>query len=481
MQVKDSLFHATISQDGTDNIPETIIKSHLSELRRTFASGRTQSYDWRRKQLNALRQFILDREAEITDALYNDFRKSTSETWFTETGFELGEITHTLRHLKKWMKPQKVPTPLLYHVGKSYIQTEPYGVVLIIAPWNYPFQLCLSPLVGALAAGNCAILKPSELAPNISKVVAKGLNDYLDRDAVRVVEGGVAETTALLNERLDYIFFTGGTHVGQIVMEAAAKHLTPLTLELGGKSPCIVDHDAALDVAARRIIWGKFLNGGQTCIAPDYLFVHESVEKPLLEEIKLAITKFYGENPKASDVYPRIIDDRHFNRLVKYLKSEEIVTGGEIDEKERYIAPTVLRNVAPDSPVLTEEIFGPILPILTYSNLDEALSFINSRAKPLALYIFSESRDTQQRILSRTQSGGACINDTVLQIAVPDLPFGGIGHSGVGSYHGRTGFQTFSHQRSILRKATFFDPSIRYPPYSPAKLRLMKWVMKLTW
>ncbi|NTV46431.1 MAG: aldehyde dehydrogenase family protein, partial [Chlorobiales bacterium] len=444
-------------------------------------SGRTKSYEWRRGQLLALKQFILDREAEITDALYNDFRKSAAETWFSETGLVLGEIVYALKHLKKWMKPRKVPTPLLYQVGKSYIQPEPVGVVLIIAPWNYPFQLCISPLVGALAAGNCAIVKPSELAPNTSKVIAKGLEEYLDRDAVRVVEGGVVETTMLLNERFDYIFFTGGTRVGQIVHEAATKHLTPVTLELGGKSPCIVHHDAALDVAASRIVWAKFLNGGQTCVAPDYLLVHESVENELIDQIKSAITKFYGENPKASDLYPRMIDNRHFNRLVNYLNDGEIIAGGETDEKERYIAPTILRNVSLDSPIMNEEIFGPILPVLTYSDVTDALSFINSRPKPLALYIFTESKILQEKVVRETQSGSACINELVLNYVIPGLPFGGTGQSGMGAYHGRASFDTFSHRKSIHKKATFIDPSIRYPPYSEAKLKLMKWIMKLTW
>jgi acyl-CoA reductase-like NAD-dependent aldehyde dehydrogenase len=374
------------------------------------------------------------------------------------------------------MKPRRVSAPVAVQPAKARIVPEPLGVVLIIAPWNYPFQLSIGPLIGAIAAGNCAILKPSEVASATSRVLAELVPKYLDRDCIAVVEGGVPETTALLAQELDHIFYTGNGAVGRIVMEAAAKHLTPVTLELGGKSPCIVDRDVDLTTAARRITWGKFFNAGQTCVAPDYLLVHESIKKPLLDKIASMIREFFGDDPQKSADFGRIINARHHKRLTALLDSGTAFVGAKTDADDRYIAPTVLTDVSPDSPAMADEIFGPILPVISVSSLDEAIEFVNERPKPLALYVFSNDRDRTRRVVERTSSGGACVNDVLTHLLPHELPFGGVGPSGMGAYHGKASFDTFTHMKSVLEKPFYMDPPLRYPPYTDGKI---KWAKRL--
>jgi aldehyde dehydrogenase (NAD+) len=363
------------------------------------------------------------------------------------------------------MKPQRVSTPWMMQPGSSQVVHEPLGVALIIGAWNYPLQLTLAPLVACIAAGNCALLKPSELAPHCSAALAEYLPKYLDPECIAVVQGGVSETTALLAQRFDKIFYTGGANVGRIIMTAAAKYLTPVTLELGGKSPCIVDKDIDLDVAARRIAFGKFLNAGQTCVAPDYILVHRKQEEALLEALSNTIETFYEGNPKDSEDFGRIIDERHHDRLTALLKGNTVVTGGEYDKSRLYIAPTVLRDVSPDAAVMQEEIFGPILPVLAVEGIDEAIDFVNAREKPLALYLFSENDEMVARVTNETSAGGMCVNETVFHLIVPNLPFGGVGESGMGKYHGKWGFDLFSNAKAILNHGTGVDPHLRYPPY----------------
>jgi aldehyde dehydrogenase (NAD+) len=351
---------------------------------------------------------------------------------------------------------------------------DPLGVVLIIAPWNYPVGLLLAPLVGAIAAGNCVVLKPSEVTAHTSAVLARWVPEYLDPRAIALVEGGVEETTELLSQRFDHVFYTGNGQVGRIVMEAAAKNLTPVTLELGGKSPCIVHEDANLETAARRIAWGKFVNAGQTCIAPDYVLVHESQEEALVEALERSVRDFYGDDPKATPDYARIVNHRHHERLSTLMKDGKPAFGGKLDAEQRYVAPTALRDVSPDSRIMQEEIFGPILPILSVKSIDEAIDFVNEREKPLALYLFTSSSAIEDEVLARTSSGGACVNGTLLHIMDPKMPFGGVGPSGTGAYHGRHTFETFSHRKSVLTRGTRFDPKIMYPPYGERLTKLMQ-------
>ena len=452
------------------------IPSKVEELRGQFKKGKTRPLSWRIRQLHQLRRMLEERTGEFSKALYDDLRKSDFEAQTAEIHMVISEIEFIAKNLADWVKPEKVSTPIVHQPAQSYIQREPLGVVLIIGPWNYPIQLSLSPLIGAIAAGNCTLLKPSELAPASSAVMAKWLPEYLDSECIQVIEGGIPETTAVLKEKFDHIFFTGSGHVGKIVMAAAAKHLTPVTLELGGKSPCIVDNKVDLATAARRIIWGKCFNSGQTCVAPDYILAHKDIEPALVEELRKTLNKFYGADPQKSKDLARIINNRNFKRLVTLLGDEEVAIGGETDEEDLYIAPTVLRNVSPDSPIMEEEIFGPILPVLTFANMDEAIDIINSKDKPLALYVFSNNKDRIQQVLTQTSSGGACVNDTITHMVNPHLPFGGVGPSGMGAYHGRMTFETFCHKKSVLNKSTRIDPAIRYPPYSDTKL---KWIKRL--
>jgi aldehyde dehydrogenase (NAD+) len=453
----------------TETVPQL-----LERLRATFRSGRTRPLEWRLDRLHALRALLKEREAEAFAALRADLGKPALEAYAGEVGFALAELDHTLKHLASWVRPERVPTPIANFKATSTIRRDPLGVVLIIGPWNYPLQLLVGPLVGALAAGNCAVLKPSELAPRTSALVARWFADFAP-DAVAVVEGGVPETTTLLEQRWDHIFFTGSTNVGKVVMAAAAKHLTPVTLELGGKSPCIVDEDVDLDVAARRIVWGKFWNAGQTCVAPDHLLVHEAVARPFEERLVATIREFYGEDPQQSPDYARIVSERHHRRLVGMLGQGELVTGGQHDAESRYLAPTLLREPPAEAQVMQEEIFGPILPLLTVRNVGEAIERVNAGPKPLALYVFSNDRGRQEQVLSETSSGGACVNDTIAHLTVPDLPFGGVGDSGMGAYHGRTSFETFSHRKGVMAKSNWPDVKLRYPPYADR----IKWVKRL--
>lgn len=446
----------------------------VARLRASFDSGRTRPLEWRRTQLKAMRSLLVEREQELLDALAADLGKPRAEAWATDIGVVIAEIDYTLRRLRRWTKPQRVHAPLVTLPSRARIVREPLGVVLIIAPWNYPVQLLLSPLVGAIAAGNCAVAKPSEVASHTSAVLARIVPEYLDPECIAVVEGAVDETTALLAERFDHILYTGNGRVARIVMEAAAKHLTPVTLELGGKSPAYVDASANLEVAARRIAWGKYLNAGQTCIAPDYVLVASGLEDRFVELVRRSIFDFYGNEPKDSPDYARIVDDRHHGRLVGLLESGTAVVGGEHDASTRYLAPTVLRDVMPESPVMQEEIFGPVLPILSVNDADEAIAFINGREKPLALYVFAQDGDVATRVLDETSSGGASVNATMFHVAVPGLPFGGVGPSGTGAYHGKASFDTFSHAKSVLRKRAKPDPELAYPPYTSRKEKLLR-------
>lgn len=460
--------------DPTGNVKVEDIPGVVAGLRTSYESGRTRPLGWRLRQLDAVGHFIRDREKELTEALYADVGKPALESMGAEIAFIRSEVEYVKRRLAAWAKPEPVPSPLVIKPGKARIEREPLGVVLIIGPWNYPFQLVMSPLIGALAAGNCAVVKPSEIASETSALLGRCLHQYLDPGYVRVVEGGVPETTALLEQRFDHIFYTGNGKVGRIIMTAAAKHLTPVTLELGGKSPCIVDASANLDVAARRIVWGKFFNAGQTCVAPDYVLVHESVHDALVARLKATVKKFWGDQPRTSPDYARVVNRRHHQRLCALLGSGDVVVGGDVDEDDLFIAPTVLMNVSPDSPAMQEEIFGPILPVLSVRSVDDAIRFVNGRDKPLALYVFASDEAVQNQVVGRTSSGGATVNHVWLHLGVPELPFGGVGESGMGAYHGRASFETFSHRKAVLVKSTKVDPPLFYPPYTEAKARWLR-------
>ena len=447
---------------------------HADALRAYFETGATKPLSWRLSQLDALEHFLMERDQDIEDALRADLRKPPTEAFTSEAGIALSELRLTRKKLASWMKPERVRTSKIAMPGRSYIYREPLGVTLIIGAWNYPLHLVLVPLIGAIAAGNCAVLKPSEVAPNVSALIAKWIPKYLDRKAVQVVEGGVPETTALLQEKWDHIFYTGNGTVGRIVMAAAARHLTPVTLELGGKSPCIVDESAALNMAAQRIVFGKFFNAGQTCVAPDYVLVHDHVHDALVNRMSSAIREFYGDDPKQSPDFARIVNERHHARLTRLLDDADVVTGGETDLSDRYIAPTIIKNVKEDDAVMQEEIFGPILPVISVPSVDSAIAFVNRRPKPLALYLFGRDKDVHDRVLAGTSAGGTTINHIWLHLGVDQLPFGGVGESGMGAYHGRLSFETFSHHRAVLKKPLLPDPPLLFPPYSARKLRWIK-------
>jgi aldehyde dehydrogenase (NAD+) len=442
------------------------IQEAIAKQRAFFGTGKTKRYDFRVAQLNKLLDLIQEHDKLILDAVYADLRKPAIEAYGSEVLITLSEIRYTLKHLKTWMKPLKVGTPITLFPSSSCIHTEPLGVVLIVAPWNYPFSLIIQPLIGAIAAGNCAILKPSEHTPHTSKAIAKIINNNFDPNFITAIEGGIETNQALLAEKFDHIFFTGGTAIGKIVMEAAAKHLTPVTLELGGKSPCIVDSDCDLDTTAKRIIWGKFYNAGQTCVAPDYLLIQKSIKPLLIEKLVACVKTFFGDDPQASPDFARIVNERQFDRLVNLLDEGKILIGGQSDKGDRFIAPTLIDQVSPNSKIMEDEIFGPILPILEYDQLDEAIAFINAQPKPLALYLFSKNKQIQKRIIQEVSFGGSCFNDTIMHLGNPELPFGGVGNSGIGSYHGKASFDTFSHRKSILKNSFRFDLKWRYPPYT---------------
>lgn len=447
----------------------------IRKQRDFFQTGETKNIDFRIAQLKTLKQAIIEHTQLIIEALKADLKKPEFEAYATEI-LVYKEIDSAIKNINNWTKPKKAPVSLEFFPASARIYPEPLGVVLIIGPWNYPLQLIISPLVGAIAAGNCAIIKPSELAPHTSGVLADIIRKSFDPTYIAVLEGGVETSQQLLAEKFDHIFFTGGTAVGKIVMEAAAKHLTPVTLELGGKSPCIVDSDINLEQTVRRITWGKFLNAGQTCIAPDYLLVDKKIKDNLLAGIQKCLKEFYGDNPATSPDYARIINQKHFDRLVKFLKDGIIIVGGESNSSESYIAPTVIDKVSSADAVMQEEIFGPILPVIEYTDIGEAIALINSRPKPLSLYLFSQNKNLQKQVCQQTSSGGVCINHTIIQVGVSSLPFGGVGESGIGSYHGKASFDTFSHYKSVLYKPFVLDVKWLYPPYK-GKLSLLKRIL----
>ncbi len=457
---------------AVERIPEIV-----RELRDGFTRGVVRDIEARRGQLHQLRALFVEHEDRLIDALVADLGKPRIEAYTTEIAFTINEIDHTLKHLDAWTKPTKVKVPLTFKPGRATLRPEPLGTVCIIAPWNYPVQLLFAPLVPALAAGNTAALKPSEVTPSVAALVDELVPEYFDSSTVAVVTGAVDETSALLEQRFDHIFYTGNGKVGRIVMRAAAEHLTPVTLELGGKSPAIVAADANIDVAAKRIAWAKFLNAGQTCVAPDYVLVDQHVEDELVAALADAVTTFYGTDPRQSNDYARIVNERHHDRLMKLLDAggyDATVTGGTGDRSSRYLAPTVLAGVKPDAAVMDDEIFGPILPVLTVGDVDEAIRFVNDRDKPLALYAFSSDDDTLEHVVANTSAGGVTLNHAVLHLAVPDLPFGGVGGSGMGSYHGKAGFETFSHAKPVLDKPTRPDPALMYPPYTSTKQKILR-------
>lgn len=446
----------------------------VESARAAFTHGRTKPLQWRRRQLEQMKRMLEENEAELIEALRVDLGKPAVEGFVTDIAFVLGEIESMLKNLKKWNKTRRVPSPIVTQPSSSRLVPQPVGVVLVIAPWNYPIQLLLVPAAGAIAAGNAVVMKPSEVSSATSAALARLVPRYMDTDAVALVEGGVAETTELLEQKFDHVFYTGNGTVGRIVMTAAARHLTPVTLELGGKSPVIVDASANVAVAARRIAWGKWLNAGQTCIAPDYVMVHESVKAELVDAIAASIRDFYGDDPKASDSYGRIVSDRHFTRLAAMMDGGTPVVGGESDAASRYIAPTVLADVDMSSTLMHEEIFGPLLPVIGIDSVDEAVRHVNANPHPLALYVFAEDKSVAARVIDETVAGGVTVNGTLMHITNPHLPFGGIGESGMGAYHGREGVRIFQHMKPVLARSTKVDPSLAYPPYTARKAKLFR-------
>jgi len=449
-------------------------RTMFESLRAVFDSDRTRDLEWRARQLAGLERMMTDCEAELTEALRRDLAKAPQEAWTTEISYVAGDAAYCRKRLGRWARPRRVRTSVLAQPGRSWVRPEPLGVVLIIGAWNYPLQLTLAGLAAALAAGNCAVVKPSELAPATSGIIAKRLAEYIDPDCVRVVEGGVAETTALLELPWDHILYTGGGAVARIVMAAAARNLTPVTLELGGKSPCVVLPDANLQTAARRIAWGKYTNAGQTCIAPDYVLTDADTEALLVPLIAKAIEDMFGAEPRDSDSYGRIVNERHFDRVAAFMESGDVAVGGQTDRPTRYIAPTVLTGVSPGSPVMQEEIFGPVLPIVRANDLDAAIRFIRDRDKPLAAYLFTKDRTAEARFLDGVSCGNVCLNDTMMFMAVHELPFGGVGPSGMGAYSGAHGFRTFSHMKAVLKRGWWPDLAVRYAPYTEKKFKLLR-------
>ncbi len=448
----------------------------VSRQRAYFLSGATRSYAFRLRALERLRQAVRENEDRIARAMKQDLNKSPFETYMCETGLVLDELGFHIRHLKGWMRDKPVHTPMAQFHAKSFVSPEPYGVTLIMSPWNYPIQLCLEPLIGAISGGNCAIVKPSAYAPATSRVLAELLGELFPENYVAVVEGGRTENSALLEQKFDYIFFTGSVAVGKTVMAAAARHLTPLTLELGGKSPVIIDKTADMKLAARRLAFGKVLNAGQTCVEPDYLLLQDGLQEAFLAQYRATLQEFFPDGDRSQMV--TIISEKHFARNKKLLDGQKAAIGGGWDDARRFVEPTVLVDVDPGSAIMQEEIFGPILPVLTWKNLDDAIQFIQARPKPLALYLFTKNRQTERRVLDACSFGGGCINDTIIHLATPHMGFGGVGESGMGQYHGRRSFETFSHYRSIVKKSCWLDMPIRYFPYTKAKDKMLRMFLK---
>lgn len=457
--------------------PMTSIAGIVATLRTTFHSGHTRPLEWRRKQLHGIIAMLEENEPAFLAALKTDLGKPEVEGFITDIAFVTSEVKMMLKNLDKWNKPERVPTPLVTMPAKSRLIPEPLGVVLVIAPWNYPVQLLLVPAAGAIAAGNTVVMKPSEVSAATSALLATLVPKYLDTTSVALVEGSVPETTELLAQHFNHIFYTGNGTVGRIVMAAAAKNLTPVTLELGGKSPVIVDASANIKVAARRVAWGKWLNAGQTCVAPDYVLVDEKVKQQFIDQLQIAITEFYGNDPHQSDSYARIVSDRHFTRLTALLHDGKAVVGGESVAEERYIAPTVLDDVALSSQVMNEEIFGPILPIISVASTNEAIRYVASHDHPLALYVFAENKSVVNDVLAQTTAGGVTVNGTIMHLTSPHLPFGGVGESGMGGYHGKSGVRLFQHMKPVLARGTKMDPSLAYPPYTARKAKIFRKIL----
>lgn len=454
------------------------IERLVQEQKIWYEKGKTRSVSWRIGALQTLKKAVLAHEKEIHEALQQDLGKSSFEGYMCETGMVLSELSYMISHLRRFAGEKRVMTPLAQFHAKSFTSPEPYGVVLVMSPWNYPFMLSLEPAIGAIAAGNCVIIKPSAYAPATSAVIAKLIRSCFAPHFAAVVEGGRAENTKLLEQRFDFIFFTGSVQVGKLVMKKASENLTPVCLELGGKSPCIVDRTANLKRAAKRIVFGKYLNLGQTCVAPDYLFVHEDVKDRLLDEIEKCILKQFGENPLDNPDYGKIINEKHFNRILGLMRDERVRIGGAAKESSLQIEPTVLVDVAPTSPVMQEEIFGPVLPVMTFREISEVITYVNRHEKPLALYLFTNSRKCERQVLKACSFGGGCINDTIIHLATSEMGFGGVGGSGMGSYHGKDSFELFSHRRSLVKKYNWIDMPIRYQPYQEWKRMLLKLFLK---
>ena len=451
-----------------------MIEEIVKKEREYFKTGATLSYKFRLNALKKLKEAIIRNEKEIMNALFLDLGKSATESYMCEVGMVLSELKYAIRHLKEWIKRDRVTTPLAQFPSKSFIVKEPLGVVLVMSPWNYPFMLAIDPLIGAIGAGNCVVVKPASYAKNTSLVIKKLLGECFDERYVSVVLGGREENSALLEQRFDYIFFTGSVSVGKFVAEKASKNLTPVTLELGGKSPCVIDKTANLKISARRLAFGKFLNVGQTCVAPDYLLIEKSIKEEFLKYFKAEIVKMFGEEPLKNESYGKIINEKHFNRICGLIDKDKVIFGGESDEKSQKIAPTILDNVTLDDACMKEEIFAPILPVITYEKVEEAINIISKFEKPLALYLFSTDKVTINKFLNTVPYGGGCVNDTIIHLATTKMGFGGVGYSGYGSYHGKRSFLLFSHEKSIVKKSPSIDLPIRYQPYSKLKDKLIR-------
>lgn len=443
------------------------LREKINKQRKYFSTGETKDINFRIEKLKKLRDVLKSEEEKIFEALKKDLMKSSFESYVTEVAMVYDEINMHIKNIKKWSKKRRVKTPLVQFPAKSFIKLEPYGVVLIIGPFNYPFMLTMDPLIGAIAAGNTAVIKPSESAPETSKILKEILEKVFDEKYVLHVnpERGKEVVEELLKEKFDYIFFTGSATVGKIVMKAASQYLTPITLELGGKSPCIIDKDCKLELAARRIVWGKLLNSGQTCVAPDYLYVHKDIEEEFIKKLEEEIKNQFGNNPLESEDYSKMVNEREFNRVLSYIDKEKLVFGGNYNRKTFQIEPTILKNVTWNDPVMEREIFGPIFPILSFENLDEVIRLVNSKDKPLALYYFSEDKNKIEKVINSTSSGGVTINDTLVHVSSSYLPFGGVGNSGMGEYHGKYSFDLFSNKKGVMNRKTFLDLKIRYAPF----------------
>ncbi len=451
------------------------IEKTIKSQRLYFKSGKTKEIDFRIEKLKTLKRSIKAYEEEILEALNLDLGKAALEGYATEIGVSLTDIDYAIKNIKKWTKKKYNKTSIINFPSRSYTVSSPYGLTLIISPWNYPFNLTIQPLVGAIVGGNCAVIKPSEFSPNMSGVINKIISKCFETEYITVIEGDKEVNQELLKEKFDYIFFTGSTRVGQIVMEAASKHLTPVTLELGGKSPCIVCNDADIEVAAKRITWGKLINSGQTCISPDYLLVHKDKKDVLIEKIIETINEFYGEDPLNNSDYGKIINKDHFKRLIGYLDEGNILFGGKYDNDTLKISPTLIDNISFEDKIMNEEIFGPILPILEFSKIEEVYEIIDENPTPLALYLFTKDKEIEEVVVGDISFGGGCVNDTVMHVSSHTMPFGGVGNSGMGSYHGKQSFDTFTHKKGILKKSNLIDIPLRYPPYEGK----LKWIKKI--